>query len=54
MRKKRQLEIYKRNLLILLDGLIESCKSPLLDEQVKAFNTVKNLIEKDVIADKDY
>ena len=48
---KMSLERYKENLVIILDTLIEKCKENDYQEQVVAFESIKELIIKDVIAD---
>lgn len=46
------IETYKRNLLEIIESLIEKCKENSLEEQITAFETVKHLILRDVINDK--
>ena len=47
-------ETYKKNLLTIIDSLIEKCIEHNLNRQVLAFNTIKHLIINDVIADEVY
>ena len=48
------IEIYKKNLLTIIDSLIEKCIEHNLNRQVLAFNTIKDLIINNVIADDEY
>jgi hypothetical protein len=49
MKEKNNLETFKENLVSIIDTLIEKTEDT---SEVNAFKTVKRLIEKDVIADK--
>jgi hypothetical protein len=49
MKEKSNLETFKENLVSIIDTLIEKTED---NSEVNAFETVKRLIEKDVIADK--
>ena len=48
------IEIYKKNLLSIIDSLIGKCIEHNLNRQVLAFNTIKTLIICDVITDEEY
>lgn len=45
------LRVFKSNLLFLLDGFIDKCKENNLTDELKAFETVRNIIINDTIQD---